>query len=78
MFLVHTNSDSAKREKVCHLRNSCTYNVVQREGVKFRDSGSKIERNIAKHQICHTLLELSVGTSLWRPKIFIVIIKRFL
>jgi len=20
MFLVHTNSDSAKREKVCHLR----------------------------------------------------------
>ena len=42
-------------------------------GVKFRDSGSKIERNIAKHQICHTLPERSVGTSLWRPKIFIMI-----
>ncbi len=55
MFLVHTNSDSAKREKVCHLRDSCTYDVVRREGVKFRDSGDKIERNIAKHQICHTL-----------------------
>jgi hypothetical protein len=46
--------------------------VVQREGVKFRDSGSKIERNIEKHQICHTLPERSVGTSLWRPKIFIM------
>jgi hypothetical protein len=28
-----------------------------REGVKFRDSGSEIERNIAKRQICHTLPE---------------------
>jgi hypothetical protein len=72
MFLVHTNSDSAKREKVCHLHDSCTYDVVQREGVKFRDRGSKIERNIEKHQICHTLPERSVGTSLWRPKIFIM------
>jgi hypothetical protein len=70
MFLVHTNSDSAKREKVCHLHDSCTYDVVQREGVKFRDRGSKIERNIEKHQICHTLPERSVGTSLWRPKDF--------
>ena len=34
-----------------------------REGVKFRDSGSEIERNIAKRQICHTLPERSVGTS---------------
>ena len=35
-----------------------THNVVvRRVGVKFRDSGSKIERNIAKHQICHTLPE---------------------
>ena len=25
MFLLHTNSDSAKREKVCHLRDSCMY-----------------------------------------------------
>ena len=73
--MVHTNSDSAKREKVCHLRDSCTYDVVRREGVKFRDSGSKIERNIAKHQICHTLQERSIGTSLWRPKIFIMIKK---
>jgi len=32
------------------------YDVVRREGVKFRDSGSKIERNIAKHQICQTPL----------------------
>jgi len=30
-----------------------------REGVKFRDSGSEIERNIAKRQICHTLPERS-------------------
>ena len=57
-MLVHTNSDGT---------------VVRREGVKFRDSGSKIERNIVKHQICHTLPERSVGTSLWRPKIFIMI-----
>ena len=34
-----------------------------REGVKFRVSGSEIERNIAKRQICHTLPERSVGTS---------------
>jgi hypothetical protein len=34
-----------------------------REGVKFRDSGSEIERNIVKRQICHTLQERSVGTS---------------
>ena len=34
-----------------------------REGVKFRDSGSEIERNIAKRQICHTLLERSIGAS---------------
>ena len=34
-----------------------------REGVKFRDSGSEIERNIAKRQICHTLPERSVGAS---------------
>jgi hypothetical protein len=34
-----------------------------REGVKFRDSGSEIERNIVKRQICHTLPERSVGTS---------------
>jgi hypothetical protein len=37
MFLVRTDSDSAKREKVCHLRDLCTYDVVRREGVKFRD-----------------------------------------
>ncbi len=55
--------------RVVHVR----YGIVRREGVKFRDSGSKIERNIAKHQICHTLPEHSVGTSLWRPKIFIMI-----
>jgi hypothetical protein len=68
---------SAKREKVCHLRDSCTYDVVQREGVKFQDSGRKIERNIEKHQICHTLPERSVGTSLRRGKIFIMIKIRF-
>ena len=37
--------------------------MVHGEGVKFRDSGSEIERNIAKRQICHTLPERSVGTS---------------
>ncbi len=68
MFLLHTNSDSAKSRDLCG-----TYDVVQREGVNFRDSGSKIERNIGKHQICHTLPEHSVGTSLWHPKIFIMI-----
>ena len=35
--MVHTNSDSAKREKVCHLCDLCTYDVVRREGVKFQD-----------------------------------------
>ena len=38
------------------LRTIC----YDREGVKFRDSGSVIERNIAKRQICHTLPERSV------------------
>ena len=72
--MVHTNSDSekrentnserAKREKVCHLRDSFTYDIwYDREGVEFRDSGSEIERNIAKRQICHILPERSVGTS---------------
>ena len=28
-FLVHTNSERAKREKVCHLRDSFTYNMVR-------------------------------------------------
>jgi hypothetical protein len=31
-----------------------------REGVKLRDSGSEIERNIVKRQICHSLPERSV------------------
>ena len=73
--MVHTNSDSekrentnserAKREKVCHLRDRVrTILWYDREGVKFRDSGSEIERNIAKRQICHTLPErTSIGTS---------------
>jgi hypothetical protein len=34
-----------------------------REVVKIGDSGSEIERNIAKRQICHTLPEHSVGAS---------------
>jgi len=34
-----------------------------REGVKFQNSGSEIERNIVRRQICHTLPERSVGTS---------------
>jgi len=42
-----------------------------REVVKIGDSGSEIERNIAKRQICHTLPERSAGTSYWRPKILI-------
>jgi hypothetical protein len=60
MFLVNTNSDSkkreytyserAKREKVCHLRDSVyvRYNMVlyDREGVKFRDGSRGIKRNI--------------------------------
>ena len=29
----------------------------------FEIAGVKIERNVAKHQICHTLPERSVGTS---------------
>ena len=76
--MVHTNSDSekredtnserAKREKVCHLRDSVyVHNIViwycDREGVTFRDSRSEIERNIAKRQIRRTLPERSVGTS---------------
>ncbi len=73
--MVHTNSDTAKREKEAVTFAICvrTSDVVRREGVKFRDSGSKIERNIAKRQICHTLPESSVGTNLWRPKIVIYI-----
>ncbi len=46
-----------------------------REGVKFRDSGSEIERNIAKRQICHTLPERSVGTA---PKAQVSGAQRFL
>ena len=73
--MVHTNSDSekreytnserAKREKVCHRRDSFTYDTTwyDREGVKFLDRGSEIERNIVKRQICHILPERSVGTS---------------
>ena len=48
-----------------------------KEGVNFRDSGSKFERNIAKLQICHTLPEFRVGTSSWRPKILLVAAKDF-
>ena len=32
-----------------------------REGVKIQDSGSEIERNIVKRQICYTLPERSVA-----------------
>jgi hypothetical protein len=39
-----------------------------REGVKFRDSGSEIERNIAKRQICHTLPERSLQAGLSKQK----------
>jgi hypothetical protein len=64
-------------------RKSVTFAILlrtiwyDREGVEFRDSGSEIERNIAKRQICHTLLERSIGTSSWRPKILLVAAKDF-
>jgi hypothetical protein len=60
MFLVRTDSDSAKREKVCHLRDLCTYDVVRREGVKFRDIVAvaklkEILRNIKFATFCRSV-----------------------
>ncbi len=43
----------------------------------FEIAVAKLKKSIGKHQICHTLLEHSVGKSLWRPKIFIMIKIRF-
>ena len=51
-----------ERKSVTFAIRLCTI-WYDREGVKFRDSGGEIERNIAKRQICHTLPERSVGTS---------------
>ncbi len=55
-----------KRQKE---RKSVTFAILlrtiwyDREGVKFRERVSEIERNIVKRQICHTLPERSLGTS---------------
>ncbi len=65
-FLVHTNSDSAKREKDAVTFVICvgTYNMrYDRENVKFQDSGTKIKINTAKCQLFLTLPERSVGKS---------------
>jgi len=52
--LVHTNSDRSAKREKVCHLRGFVY--VRREG--------------AKHQICHTLPERTVGTSLWCPKIF--------
>ncbi len=69
--MVHTNSDSAKRDKEAVTFAIRVHTMWYEEKVSNFEigSGSKIERNIAKRQICHTLPEQSIGTSLWRPKI---------
>ena len=71
--MVHTNSDSAKREKeaVTFAIRVRTMWHEENKVSNFDSGGSKIERNIAKLQIFATLCpERSVGTSLWpRPKI---------
>jgi hypothetical protein len=58
MFLVHTNSDSAKREKVCHLRDSCTYNVVS-----YEENMSNFEIAVAK--LKETLQNIKFATLCW-------------
>ncbi len=60
--MVHTNSGSAKREKeavtfVIRVRMMWYEEKVSNFEIS---SGSKIERNIVKRQICHTLPERSV------------------
>ena len=71
--MVHTNSDSAKREKEADTFAICVRTMWYEEKVSNFEIAvhSKIERNIAKRQICHTLPEHSVGTSLWPPKIVV-------
>jgi hypothetical protein len=63
-----------ERKSVTFAIRLCTI-WYDRECVEFRDSGSEIERNIAKRQICHTLPERSIGY--WRPKILLVAAKDF-
>ncbi len=56
MFLVHTNSDSAKREntnserakreKVCHLRDSFTYDMVIEKVSNFEIAVAKLKETL--------------------------------
>ncbi len=72
--MVHTDSDSAKREK-----EAVTF-AIRVRAMWYKEKVSNFEIAVAKlketlpnvkFQICHTLPGLygSVGTSLWRPKI---------
>ncbi len=61
MFLVHTNSDSAKREKVCHLRIGIyiiwNYYGLHKEGV----TGMVDEKVTVISSVVHTYIPSQYG-----------------
>ncbi len=68
--MIHTNSDSAKREKDAVTFAIRVRRMWYEEKVSnFEIAVAKLKETFAKRQICHTLPECSVGKSLWRPKI---------
>ncbi len=67
--MVHTNSDSAKREKEAVTFAIRVRRMWYKEKVSnFEIAVAKLKEKIAKRQICHTLPERSVDKSLWSPK----------
>ncbi len=72
--MVHTNSDSAKREKEAVTFAICVRTMWYEEKVSNVEIAvAKLKETLrnVKFEICHTLPKRSVGTSLWRPKIVI-------
>ena len=68
--MVHTNSDSAKREKEAVTFAICVHTMWYEEKVSnFEIAVAKLKETLQNVKFATPCPERSVGTSLWPPKI---------
>ncbi len=68
--MVHTNSDSAKREKEAVTFVICVRTMWYEEKVsKFEIAVAKLKETLRNVKFATLCPERSIGTSLWPPKI---------
>ena len=68
--MVHTNSDSAKREKEAVTFAICVRTMWYKEKVSnFEIAVAKLKETLQNVKFATLCPERSVGTSLWPPKI---------